>query len=100
GPSANGRAVSKKPRPDGSARRRDVLAVPPVPGQHQRGTCQLSRRPRYGAQVIIQTMKTIFFLTVVVSLFACSAAPAQQPENAARVGSRTITTKELDDRWR
>jgi protein-disulfide isomerase len=45
-------------------------------------------------------MKTIFFLTVVVSLLACSAAPAQQPENAARVGSRTITTKELDDRWR
>jgi protein-disulfide isomerase len=45
-------------------------------------------------------MKSIFFLTIVVSLFACSAAPAQQPENAARVGSRTITTKELDDRWR
>ena len=45
-------------------------------------------------------MKTIFFLTVVVSLLACSAAPAQQPENAARVGNRTITTKELDDRWR
>ncbi|HKH72236.1 MAG TPA: thioredoxin domain-containing protein [Vicinamibacterales bacterium] len=45
-------------------------------------------------------MKTIFFLTVVVSLFACSAAPAQQTENAARVGNRTITTKELDDRWR
>jgi protein-disulfide isomerase len=44
-------------------------------------------------------MKTIFFLTIVVSLFACSA-PAQQPENAARVGNRTITTKELDDRWR
>ena len=45
-------------------------------------------------------MKTIFFLTVVVSLFACSAAPAQQTESAARVGNRTITTKELDDRWR
>ena len=45
-------------------------------------------------------MKTIFLLTVVVSLLACSAAPAQQPENAARVGNRTITTKELDDRWR
>jgi protein-disulfide isomerase len=45
-------------------------------------------------------MKTIFFLTVVVSLLACSAAPAQQTENAARVGNRTITTKELDERWR
>ena len=32
---------------------------------------------------------------------ACSAAPAQQPDRtAARVGNRTITTKELDDRWR
>jgi protein-disulfide isomerase len=60
----------------------------------------LSLRLRYGAQDIIQAMKTIFFLTVVVSLFACSAAPAQQTENAARVGNRTITTKELDDRWR
>jgi protein-disulfide isomerase len=49
---------------------------------------------------IIQTMRNIFFLTIVVSLFACSAVPAQQPESAARVGSRTITTKELDDRWR
>ena len=45
-------------------------------------------------------MRNLFFLTAVVSLFACSAAPAQQSDTAARVGSRTITTKELDDRWR
>ena len=45
-------------------------------------------------------MRNTFFLTVMVSLFACSAAPAQQPESAARVGNRTISTKELDDRWR
>jgi protein-disulfide isomerase len=45
-------------------------------------------------------MRNVFYLTVVLSLFACSAAPAQQPENAARIGSRTVTTKELDDRWR
>ncbi len=45
-------------------------------------------------------MRNILFLTVVVSSIACSSATAQQPENAARVGSRTITTKELDDRWR
>ena len=46
-------------------------------------------------------MKTIFFLTVVVSLLACSAAPAQQPgRDAPRASAdRTITTKELDDRW-
>ena len=45
-------------------------------------------------------MRNLVFLTAVVSLFACSAAPAQQPESAARVGNRTISTKELDDRWR
>jgi protein-disulfide isomerase len=45
-------------------------------------------------------MRNIFFLTALVSLFACSAAPAQQADTAARVGNRTITTKELDDRWR
>jgi protein-disulfide isomerase len=45
-------------------------------------------------------MRNLFFLTVVVSSIACSSATAQQPENAARVGNRTITTKELDDRWR
>jgi protein-disulfide isomerase len=45
-------------------------------------------------------MRNIFFLTAVVSLFACSAAPAQQNDAAARIGDRTVTTKELDDRWR
>jgi len=58
------------------------------------------RDTRSGAHDMIQAMKTIFFLTVVVSSIACSSATAQQPENAARVGDRTITTKELDDRWR
>jgi protein-disulfide isomerase len=45
-------------------------------------------------------MRNIFFLTALVSLFACSAAPAQQPDTAARIGNRTVTTKELDERWR
>jgi protein-disulfide isomerase len=45
-------------------------------------------------------MRNIFYLTALVSLFACSAAPAQQAETAARIGSRTVTTQELDDRWR
>jgi protein-disulfide isomerase len=49
---------------------------------------------------MIRTMRNLFFLTALVSLFACSAAPAQQNEAAARIGNRTITTKELDDRWR
>ena len=45
-------------------------------------------------------MRNTFFLTALVSLFACSAAPAQQNDAAARIGNRTVTTKELDDRWR
>ena len=45
-------------------------------------------------------MRNVFFLTAVVTLFACSAAPAQQADTAARVGNRAITTRELDDRWR
>jgi protein-disulfide isomerase len=49
---------------------------------------------------IIRIMRKVLFLTAMVSLFACSAAPAQQTEVAARVGNRNITTKELDDRWR
>ena len=50
---------------------------------------------------MIRAMRNVFFLTVLVSLFACSAAPAQQATDpAARVGNRTVTTKELDDRWR
>jgi protein-disulfide isomerase len=49
---------------------------------------------------IIQIMRNTFFLTALVSLFACSAAPAQQNDAAARIGNRTVTTKELDDRWR
>ena len=50
---------------------------------------------------MIRAMRNVFSLTVLVSLFACSAAPAQQATDpAARVGNRTITTKELDDRWR
>ena len=52
-------------------------------------------------QVMIRAMRNVFFLTAIVSLFACSAVPAQQASDpAARVGNRTITTRELDDRWR
>jgi protein-disulfide isomerase len=45
-------------------------------------------------------MRNVFCLTAMVSLFACSAAPAQQPQAAARIGNRTVTTTELDERWR
>ena len=49
---------------------------------------------------IINFMKKALYLSAVLSLFACSSAPAQSgSETAARVGNRTITTKELDDRW-
>jgi protein-disulfide isomerase len=46
-------------------------------------------------------MKRALFLTVVATLLACSSAPAQQGSDvAARIGERTVTMKELDDRWR
>jgi protein-disulfide isomerase len=48
-------------------------------------------------------MTKVFFLAATATVLACSSLPAQQvtgAEPAARIGSRTITTKELDDRWR
>jgi protein-disulfide isomerase len=47
-------------------------------------------------------MKRALFLTALLSLFGCSAAPAAQQagDTAARIGDRVITAKELDDRWR
>jgi len=50
---------------------------------------------------MIYFMTRALFFTAVVSLFACSAAPAQQAgtDPAARVGDRVITNKEIDDRW-
>lgn len=49
---------------------------------------------------IMNFMKRALFLTAVLSLFACSSAPAQSGgEVAAKVGNKSITIKELDDRW-
>jgi protein-disulfide isomerase len=49
-------------------------------------------------------MTRALFLTALLSLFGCSAAPAAQQagggDAAARIGDRVITAKELDDRWR
>ena len=46
-------------------------------------------------------MKKAVFFTVAATLLACSSAPAQQGSDvAARIGDRTVTVKELDDRWR
>ncbi|HKE86935.1 MAG TPA: thioredoxin domain-containing protein [Vicinamibacterales bacterium] len=45
-------------------------------------------------------MKRALFLAAVLSLFACSSAPAQSgSEVAAKVGNKSVTTKELDERW-
>ena len=47
-------------------------------------------------------MKKVLALVAVITLLAWSSSPAQQPsgnEPAARVGDRTITLKELEDRW-
>jgi protein-disulfide isomerase len=51
---------------------------------------------------MITLMKKALFLTVAATLLACSSAPAQQTgsEPAARFGDRTITVKELDDKWK
>jgi protein-disulfide isomerase len=51
---------------------------------------------------VIGFMKKALFFAVAATLLACSSAPAQQAggDAAARVGERTITVKELDDRWR
>jgi protein-disulfide isomerase len=51
---------------------------------------------------MINFMKKAVFLTVAATLLACSSAPAQQAGSdvAAQFGDRTITVKELDDKWR
>ena len=44
-------------------------------------------------------------LAVAATFLACSSAPAQQPssqapgDTAARIGDRTITVRDLDDKW-
>ena len=49
---------------------------------------------------IMSAMKKALFLAAILSLFACSSAPAQSgSEVAAKIGNRSITTKELDERW-
>jgi protein-disulfide isomerase len=56
--------------------------------------------PHSGAGSIINFMKKALFLSAILSVFACSSPLAQSGgDAAARVGNRTITTKELDDRW-
>ena len=48
-------------------------------------------------------MTKAILLAAAATVLACSSVPAQQTtgtEPAARIGDRTITTKELDDRWR
>jgi len=47
-------------------------------------------------------MAKVLALTAVITILACSSSPAQQGAGndvAARVGDRTITVKELEDRW-
>jgi len=51
---------------------------------------------------MILLMKKAVFITVAAMFLACSSAPAQQTsgDTAARFGDRTITVKELDDKWK
>ena len=46
-------------------------------------------------------MKRAVFLALAATFLACSSAPAQSPSDvAARIGDRSVTVKELDERWR
>jgi protein-disulfide isomerase len=47
-------------------------------------------------------MKKAVFFTAAATLLACANAPAQQSGSdvAARFGDRTVTVKDLDDKWR
>src|SRR5215216_1675699 len=50
----------------------------------------------------MNVMKKVLAFATVITLLACSSSPAQQAtgsEAAARVGDRTITLKEIEDRW-
>jgi protein-disulfide isomerase len=55
---------------------------------------------------MIRSMRTTLLLTPVALLLACSSTPAQQATGqgpgdvAARVGTRSITVRELDDKWK
>lgn len=57
---------------------------------------------------MIGAMRQLFACVAVLLLLACSSGGAQQPsagtpgaqDTAAQVGGRSITVKELDDRWR
>jgi protein-disulfide isomerase len=52
-------------------------------------------------RLMIIFMKKALFLAVAATLLACSNAPAQSgSETAAQFGNRTITVKELDEKWR
>jgi protein-disulfide isomerase len=47
-------------------------------------------------------MAKVLALTAVITILACSSSPAQQGggnDVAARVGDRTITVRELEERW-
>lgn len=51
----------------------------------------------------MNVMKKVLALATVITLLACSSSPAQQAtgtEAAARVGDRTITLKDLEERWK
>jgi protein-disulfide isomerase len=55
---------------------------------------------------MIRSMLRALLCTAALTLLACSSAPAQQPsaqgpgDVAARIGDRTITVRELDERWK
>src|SRR5215471_14188363 len=55
---------------------------------------------------MIRFMTKALLFAVAATFLACSSAPAQQPSSqapgdvAAKIGDRTITIRELDDKWK
>jgi protein-disulfide isomerase len=55
---------------------------------------------------MIRTMTKALLFAAAAMLLACSSAPAQQPgppspgDVAARIGSRAVTIRELDEKWK
>src|SRR5258705_8422612 len=60
----------------------------------------LRRRARPAGRSIISRMRTVFIAAGLLISLACSSQAQQPADAAARVGDRTITVGELDERWK
>src|SRR6187431_3153723 len=49
---------------------------------------------------MITFMKRAVFLAVIATFVACSSSAQSPSDVAARIGNKSVTVKELDERWR